>query len=113
MMINGIGTDIVFKKRFLDKKELIERFLTSLEINELNSNKNKNKKLDYVSGRWAAKESIIKALDKKISFSDISVLNSSTGKPEVFINKIKSNNIIVSISHEEEYAIAFSVIVKV
>ena len=113
MMINGIGTDIVYKKRFYKKDDLIKRFLTKRELEELFKIKNDNNKLDYVSGRWAAEESIVKASNKKIIFSEISILNSNEGKPIVFLNGKEVNNIIVSIAHEEEYAIAFSVIVKV
>ena len=51
MMINGIGTDIVYKKRFYKKSDLIKRFLTKRELEELFKIKNDNNKLDYVSGR--------------------------------------------------------------
>lgn len=113
MMINGIGTDIVSKKRFLEKKGIEKKFLTYLEFEQLKNIKNSDERINFISGRWAAKESIIKASDKKIIFSNISILNSSTGKPEVFLNGEKSKNILISISHEEEFAIAFSIIVKV
>ena len=113
MTINGIGTDIVSKKRILNKKDIEKRFLTNLELKELSLYKNEIKRNDYISGRWAAKEAIIKSLDKKIGFLGISILNDSNGKPEIYLNNEKTNNIIVSISHEEEYAIAFSIVVEI
>ncbi len=112
MSIKGIGTDIVLKKRFSEKKGIEERFLSLLEKKELLLINNEKSKEDYISGRWAAKESIVKASDKKILFSKISILNSSTGKPEVFIEGKKTNKIVISISHGKEYTIAFSIIVN-
>lgn len=100
-----IGTDIVYIPRFTDKIndiKWIERILTSNEIilfNNLNSNR---RKLEFFSGRFAAKEAYSKALGTGIGhcdFHDVEILYDTMGKPI-------SNKMEVSISHDEDYAIA-------
>ena len=68
---------------------------------------------------WAIKESLVKAGDcKTLRFSGIRVKKSETGAPKIYFNKenIKklaiddNTQISVSISHEEEYLVAFSII---
>lgn len=68
------------------------------------------KKNPYPSlcGRFCAKEAIIKVFDAKISFSDIEITNSKSGKPYVSI-KNKSSNIKISISHSRLYATAVAI----
>lgn len=110
-MIKGIGTDIVSKKR-ISETNVEEKFLNEDEkaiLNKLNG----NERIDFISGRWAAKESIIKASNKEITFSQISILKSDNGAPLVLIDGVISDEIKVSISHEKNYTVAFSVITKV
>lgn len=73
------------------------------------------------AGKFAAKESVKKALMSinptlRIAFNQIEILNESDGKPFVKLygpaEKIsKDYSIEVSISHEEKYATAISVVV--
>ncbi len=111
-MIKGIGTDIVSKHR-IKQSDVTERFLNNDEISILNKINDEEGKLDFISGRWAAKESIIKASNKEITFKEISILKSEGGAPIVFINGKERKEIMVSISHEVEYAVAFSIISKI
>ncbi len=111
MMIRGIGTDIVSKER-IKNSNVEEKFLNSDELEILN-NLNGEEKIDFISGRWAAKESIIKASGKEITFSQISILKEDSGAPIVLIDGKKDENIKISISHEKDYTVAFSVITKV
>ena len=106
MNIKGIGTDIVKNKRVTDK--IAQRFLTNKELEVYNSLPKKLKNT-FASGRWAAKEALIKASNKKFKPSDISILNEKGGKPVVYI-KDKLTSINVSISHEKRYTIAFVVL---
>jgi holo-[acyl-carrier protein] synthase len=67
-------------------------------------------KQQFAAGRWAAKESIVKASSKKIIFSDIEILAGLCGKPTIYINGEKTEDILVSISHEDEHSIAVAII---
>ncbi len=109
-MIEGIGTDIISKKR-IDNSNVKTRFLNDDELKILEG-LNGDDQIDFISGRWAAKESIIKASNKKITFSQISILKSESGQPVVYIDGEYKENIKVSISHEKDYTVAFSIITK-
>lgn len=111
MEIIGIGIDIVSNKRLLGSK-IDKRFLTKKEKKVFDLLLNE-KKLEFLTGRWAAKESIIKASNNTISISEISILNNKDGKPEVFIGNDIQDEIKVTISHEKDFTVAFSIIVRV
>jgi holo-[acyl-carrier protein] synthase len=67
----------------------------------------------FLTGRFAAKESVAKSLKTglgKLWFNDIEVLPSTTGAPEVYIRGERREDIEVSISHGKDYAIAVSII---
>jgi holo-[acyl-carrier protein] synthase len=97
-----IGCDIVKTSRF---KNNLNRFACNIlsedEMVEFNTSANK---IEYLAGRWAAKEAIFKATGKKRMI----VLNKSSGEPYVLDNP----DIKVSISHEKEYAISFALLLQ-
>ena len=129
----SIGTDIVKVSRIkalIDKKK--ERFLNKIfteeEISYCNSYSDSEV---HFSGKYAAKEAVKKALLSNglieyIHLKDIKILNKDNKAPYVvidFLELIPSHpietqiniinlNYTVSVSHEEEYAIAFVVIEK-
>lgn len=111
MDILGIGTDIISKKR-IEKTDISDKFLNKDEL-ELYMNLKGEEKIDFLSGRWAAKESIIKAFDKKIIYKQISILKYDTGKPKILIDGNLREDILLSISHEKDYTVAFSILVNV
>jgi len=113
MDIKGIGIDIVSTKRIKNKLYLVDKFLTEEELKYFNSLEDLNGKIEFASGRWAAKEAIIKAYDKNVTPLMITILKRENGHPYVLLNNIEANYINISISHEKEYAIAFSVVLKV
>lgn len=95
-----IGCDIVKISRFensLDK--LTNKILTSLEKEEY---KLADSKLNYIAGRWAAKEAIFKLTNSSEKFS---ILNHVNGAPYVFNHP----NLCISISHEQEYCMAVAI----
>ncbi|CAM3620694.1 holo-ACP synthase [Erysipelothrix urinaevulpis] len=100
-----IGTDIVYIPRFNDKinnQKWINRILTPNEILLFNNLNSKRRKLEFFSGRFAAKEAYSKVLGTGIGhcdFHDIEILYDTMGKPI-------SNKMEVSISHDEDYTIA-------
>jgi len=115
-----IGTDIVsilrLKKTINSSQgdKFINRIFTENEINYCN---NKVDSFIHFAGRFAAKEAITKALlsSEKIDFvnmKSIEIISGKNHKPEV--NLLLSNELQfrckVSISHTDEYAIAFAVL---
>ncbi len=70
----------------------------------------------HFAGRFAAKEAIKKCVlssgaINSLDFKDIEVLSKSNGAPFVkTINKISYSELQVSISHENDYAIAMATI---
>ncbi|BDU67687.1 MAG: holo-ACP synthase [Candidatus Tyloplasma litorale] len=110
-IINGIGIDIVSKARIKLLKNKT-RFLNKDELEFLSKLKDEDSKMDFISGRWASKEAIIKASNKKIKFYEISILNEDNGKPYVLFKNLKNDNIKISISHEKDYTVAFSIIIN-
>ncbi len=117
-MIIGIGTDIQIISKF-EKKIDNERFLDKLfTMEELSILKGKSSK-SYV-GFFCAKEAMAKALGTGfVGFTpkDIEIKKTPEGKPfitlynkaETISKHININNINVSISHSDDYAIAFVV----
>ena len=84
MTINGIGIDIVENnrlKKLIKNKKFVLRVFSKIEIN--NSKKIKDK-TNYFAKRFAAKESLSKAIGtgfrKGMNFKDISIINDKYGK---------------------------------
>ena len=123
----GIGVDIVQNSRIrksITNKNFLLRIFTNYEINK--SKKIKNK-ISFFSKRFAAKEAFSKALGtgfrETLNFKDISITNNKNGKPSIKINnklhnfinkkfKTKKINVLLSISDESEYSIAFVILEK-
>ena len=127
MKIIGIGVDIVDNiriKKLIRNKQFISRIFSTKEISQ---SKKINNKTSYFSKRFAAKESLSKAIGlgfrKGINFKDISVVNDKYGKPSYKLKnnvkkliyskfKVKKIKISLSLADEKKYSIAFSVIHK-
>ena len=123
----GIGVDIVHNKRInnlIKDKNFINR---TFGINEIINSKKILNKTNYFAKRFAAKESLVKAIGSGfrdgINFKDIEISNNKLGKPSYLINKkirnflkkkMNLNNfeLFLSISDEKEYSIAFTIIQK-
>jgi holo-[acyl-carrier protein] synthase len=96
-----LGCDIVKVSRFeRNLSRLAFNILTAPELAEFTESTNK---IEYVAGRWAAKEAIFKATGNK----RMTVLNNSNGAPYV----VNNPNIKISISHEKEYAMAIALMI--
>ena len=127
MNIIGVGVDIVDNtriKKSIKNKNFISRVFSKEEINQSKKIKDKT---NYYSKRFAAKESLSKALGigfrKGLNFKDISIINDKYGKPIFKLNnnvkkliyskfRIKKFKISLSLADEKKYSIAFSVIHK-
>jgi holo-[acyl-carrier protein] synthase len=111
-----IGTDIVSVKRVaLLLKEHENRFKEkSFSINEIKYCDGKANPSIHYAGRFAAKEAIKKCflsseLTEQIGLNEIEILSSKNGAPIVSaIGNYEYADLIVSISHESDYAIAIA-----
>ena len=125
MKILGIGVDLVKNQRIkalMNNKVFIKRTFGNKEI--IFSKKILNK-TNFFAKRFAAKESLVKALGtgfrNNINFKDIEILNDKLGKP-YYLKSIKLNKIIskrfkkknyelfLSISDEKDYSVAFTIL---
>ncbi len=102
----NIGCDIVSNNRLMNVNErFLDFVLTDKEKFEYTKHG-----LNYLYGRFAAKEAIMKVLrdTKKIVFTDIEVLNDKDGAPYC----VNYSNIKISISHEKDYTIAVALLIE-
>ena len=118
-MIIGIGIDITEIKRLgglfeRQGDQLWERVLAPEERRAFTSEK---RRIEFLSGRWAAKEAASKAFGTgigQITFHDLVIQNDAAGAPYLTLkgNAIKFadekgiNRVHLSISHSDEYAVA-------
>lgn len=112
------GTDIVkierIQKLIKEKDMFIEKVFSHDEIEYCTVKSDKQTSLHF-AGRFAAKEAIYKAISESSivvkSWKDIEIINKEKkmSKPYVKINGEIIKNIDLSISHEEEYAIAMAI----
>ncbi|MEK3889606.1 holo-ACP synthase [Bacillus sp. FSL K6-3431] len=110
-MIIGIGLDLVETDR-IDRlrkrqKRFAERILTEVELSVYDS-LNENRKTEFLSGRFAAKEAYSKAagtgIGEALSFQDIEIMSDEKGKP--CIVKPARYRIHLSITHTKSHAAA-------
>ncbi|MGM7724408.1 holo-ACP synthase [uncultured Metabacillus sp.] len=114
-MIAGIGLDIIELdriRRIVERQPgFIKRILTINEI-ETYATLSKERKVEFLAGRFAVKEAYSKALGtgigEEISFQDIEVINDERGKPIIkLLKKLpQADTIHVSITHTRQYAAA-------
>ncbi|MDI2586041.1 holo-ACP synthase [Psychrobacillus sp. NEAU-3TGS] len=111
-MITGIGLDITELSRIKKMKEKTSKFeariLTNSEIAQM-QNLSASRQLEYLAGRFAAKEAFSKALGtgigRECSFHDIEILKENNGKPSLYFKGNQVNG-FVSITHTKEYVAA-------
>ena len=99
-------------------ERFIQRVFTAAEQAYAEANKNEIEKL---AGRFAAKEAVLKLMGTgwrgKIAWTDIEIVNNSSGQPEVILSgevekiavKLGIKHISVSITHTANFAIASAV----
>ncbi len=117
-MIIGTGIDIVELRRIeqIVKKQprFIERILTEMERADYAA-LHERRKIEWLAGRFAAKEAFVKAVGTGISaqfrWHDVEIRNEASGKPYIAVLKPFYGRIHLSISHSMDYAIA-SVIIE-
>ena len=125
MDIIGIGTDITECLRIARMIErhgelFINRVYTPAEIRYCQSRKQATQ---HFTGRWAAKEAVLKALGtgwvRGISWRDVEIRNEPSGKPVVavrggasdVVERLGITKLLVSISHCHTHATAYAIAV--
>ena len=121
----GIGIDIINNKRIralINNKSFIDRTYSKSEIKLSKKIANKT---NYFAKRFAAKESLAKAIGtgfrNGLNFKDIQILNNKFGEPYYLINKkiksfinkkksVKNFDLFLSISDEKDYSVAFTIL---
>ncbi|MDQ0352971.1 holo-[acyl-carrier protein] synthase [Alkalibacillus filiformis] len=120
-MITGTGIDITEFDRI---KQLVERqprfpkrVLTERELHKYHSYQNDRRKMEFLAGRYAAKEAYSKAvgcgIGEELSFQSIEILSNEKGQPHVNLNGQKQSGTHISISHSDAYAVAQVIIEQV
>lgn len=101
--------DVQKIKALLQKKEglFLKRYFSHEEIDFFKIKKDKSKS---VAANLAAKIALIKARGKITSLKEISLLRDKKGKPFFKIKDKAEDEIKVSITHEEDLAIAIVII---
>ncbi len=125
-MIVGCGIDIIEIKRVEDlRKRYQGKFLNRIFSPGEKEYCCRKVRMDmHLAARFAAKEALIKALGDNIKvrlpWSDLEVINTDGGKPEIFIlgksrdviENLGINSIFLSISHSYKYAVAQVILEK-
>ncbi|MEY8444481.1 holo-ACP synthase [Lactococcus ileimucosae] len=112
-MIYGIGIDNVEISRIIQAVEhnakFAQRVLTISEFTHFESFTSKKRQIEFLAGRWAAKEAFSKALgtgfDSQLSFHQIEISKNDKGKP-YFLKHPFAGQAHLSISHSNQEAVA-------
>lgn len=112
-MIKGIGIDIIelsrIKASIEQSERLANRILTKKEKKRYLELPTEGRKVEYLAGRFAAKEACAKALGTGIgtlSFQHIETINNEKGAPLLKVFGHEKYNFLLSISHSKDYAVA-------
>ncbi|WNF36938.1 holo-ACP synthase [Bacillaceae bacterium IKA-2] len=111
-MITGLGIDIVELQRISEainrNSNFVKRILTETERSYFDK-LTKRRKVEFLAGRFAAKEAFVKAagtgIGRNYSWQDIEIIPDENGKP-LLQTKRELGRIQLSISHSREYAVA-------
>jgi holo-[acyl-carrier protein] synthase len=125
-MLVGTGVDIIDIRRFrkvANKRggRFLNRIFTTAELSYCDK---KIDKIQHLAARFACKEAISKALkinwSKGLNWKEIEITNNRSGEPEArltgqakeVVDYLKIENISLSLSHCQDYAVAMAVILK-
>lgn len=122
-MILGIGLDMVEIERiaaaFRRHPRIVERILTAREREGFRGSF--HRQMEYLAGRFAAKEALSKALGTGIGrylhWHDVSIVRGALGRPEVIVEydraqRLNEVTIHISLTHERRHTLAFVILEK-
>ena len=110
-MIKGIGIDICQMSRI--KLSLSKKILSQDEMPIYEQIHLEKRKIEFLAGRFAAKEAIYKALSFQyptLGMTEVTVLNDGDGRPQVVHPHFENLKVWISISHEKDYAVAQAIV---
>ena len=123
-MILGIGSDIVQHDKnskllsWDTDSNFAQRILSDQELAIFYNHHSKD---NFIAGRFAAKEAVLKCLatgmKDGISLKDIDIANSESGQPNVQLSgevkrlceNVGINKWYITISHSEDFTVAFAI----
>jgi len=122
-LIKSIGLDLVEIARITaDIERYGERFIQRiLGPQELEIYNRRHDKELFLSGRFAAKEAVVKGLGQYLTdrppLAEIQIINDPSGRPQLELppemqRRISPAQCILSITHEKKYAAAVAVFVE-
>ncbi len=115
MPVMGLGCDIIEIARIETccrrSAGFTRRIFTMLGQRQCDSH---GSKYQHYAGKFAAKEAVGKAIGRPLSWQDVELISSASGKPEVHLHgealkAAEGFEISVSISHSRDYAVAVAV----
>lgn len=119
-MIIGHGIDLQdvasIERAYEKNNRFAKRLLTTKEIAIFETLKGRKRRMEYLSGRWAAKEAFAKATGTgigKLSFQDIEILSDDKGAPQLYQTMLSQVKVWLSISHSAGFAQASVIIEKI
>jgi len=115
--MNNVGIDLVefedLKARM--SKRFVSRILSERELAIYEKIHHPQRKLEFLGGRFAAKEAYTKAyhtFDVPLNYVDVEVLKDDVGAPYIESKYRKTDNVAISISHSPSYVVAICVVEK-
>jgi holo-[acyl-carrier protein] synthase len=125
-MILGSGVDIIEVKRIREAvKKWGDSFLKKVFTdNEITYSSKRRFIYEHLAARFATKEAVLKAFgggwSRTLPWKDVEIINDKNGKPEVKLyreakeiyDREKIDNIVVSMSHTKEHAVANAILIK-
>src|SRR5690625_1974828 len=112
-MIQGIGLDIIeihrIEQAVYKNERFVHRILTSIDRKIYIRLPSERRKLEFLAGRFAAKEAFAKVTEKgigKLSFQHIEILSKDNGAPQIIVKGYEHCEIFLSITHSDQYAAA-------
>ncbi|MBY7142384.1 holo-ACP synthase [Virgibacillus sp. NKC19-3] len=116
-MIKGIGIDLIELGRIRNSMEknnrFVDRILTQHEKKVFTQLQSDRRKVEFLAGRYAAKEAFAKANGTgigELSFQHIEVTIDENGAPSMKVRGFEAKNIFISITHSRDYVAAQVVI---
>jgi len=108
--MRNVGIDIVENARI--KKAMSDAFVKKVLSDaerERYEGFSEGRKIEFLSGRFAAKEAVIKCLSgiEVPELTDLNVQNDENGRPFI---EYKDYEIVLSISHERNYSVAIAIL---
>jgi len=104
-----VGIDIVQNRRVNLQPKFLGHVLSAEELKLFDQFTTKRRKREFVAGRWAVKEAVIKSLASPVPMNQLVVLNLPSGKPYLQSEHLPVEQIKISLSHERHYSVGIAI----